>query len=130
MVESPTAFRQNIIDSLDIFPFYDAPKIKRRKSLVEELQGPTEEEIRQKAHEQLLKRTAFGICCIHSNVVLRGDYPGIGWNCPYAFSPEDLKVSFSAIKLLHSGNRSINFESLVIVSVNVCMAVNLMTYRF
>ena len=73
MVESPTAFRQNLIDSLDSFPFYDEHKVKE-KSLVEELQGPTEEEIRQEQRKSMLRRTAFGLCCIHANLVLRGDY--------------------------------------------------------
>ena len=62
MVESPTAFRQNLIDSLDSFPFYDEHKVKRKKSLVEELQGPTEEEIRQEQRKSMLRRTAFGLC--------------------------------------------------------------------
>ena len=32
MVESPTAFRQNLIDSLDSFPFYDEHKVKKKKA--------------------------------------------------------------------------------------------------
>ena len=51
---------RDIIDSLDSFPFYDEHKVKRKKSLVEELQGPTEEEIRQEQRKSILRRTAFG----------------------------------------------------------------------
>ena len=103
MVESPTEFRETVLEAFDTMPLQDQDYWERPVAEGEEAQP--------KGETTVWKRTAFALVCLHANMVLRGDYSGIGWNCPYSFGIEDLRLSLLSMNLF-TKSADIDFRSL------------------
>ena len=109
MIESPTEFRHTLVEAFNTRPLANEEFWELGAS--EAPLPPYPPPDIKIGDSTLWKRTAVMLCCLHANMVLRGDYGGIGWNCPYTFGTEDLNLSLMSMKLFGDAN-SMNFESL------------------